>query len=319
MSTINYLSGFALLILLCSSCSGEQEPVLEENTAISLQVAPLGHQTTKASTTRAAIDEWEATPISMAYRFDPDVVYANKLDMDVPDNATPHLLDTGLDYASDRTHKVYLRGFYPQATPDEDGVVSYNLLTADTDVMMSNEVQGSLDDPFAPATDPNDIIKFDHLLTRLYFTFQCAAGSTYPKRVSGILIIPNTLTDPVAQIDLDLNTGTVAWRQAGMPFASFDGGLTVPPNGAKPVPVLDVMFRPEVPFQIYVVNTDSSQTPVTFTSNATDNGITTILANGGAAHTRYNIDLYFSGNAIIANNISIVDWITAPATSVTWH
>ncbi|MDR1003758.1 MAG: fimbrillin family protein [Prevotellaceae bacterium] len=300
---------FVLPLFLCIGCSGES-PIPSADafdSNISLPIASLN----QGISTRAAIDEWNATPISVAYRFEPNLIYAGKLDVTIPDNTGVHLLDTGLDYPSTGggDDKVYLRGFYPQAVPDATtGIVEYDIKEGNVDVMLSDPVSGSKNDPLSGVAP--DVMQFKHLLTRFKFTFKCQPGSNYPNRIAGVFITPKAVTAPIAGVQVDLQTGLPRFINPGAIYCTFEDGSIEVPSGGTPAAILDVMIRPNTSFNLGIVNDDDEMSVTTVTIPAGGAGSVNDIVNntGGVQGVCYTIELLFSGAAISSGSITAHAW-----------
>jgi hypothetical protein len=293
MKTKHYL----LLLLMAAagfSCSGStEEPFLETDIPVSLAVGQLAGGDV---TTRAAIEAWSNTPVSLAYRT-ASTYNDYHVNVVVPANSSPQTIDTGLAYATDDT-PLYIRGYHPVANMS-GGLVNFDLSKGDVDLMYSNEVSGKQS---APITAP---LLFKHRLTRLAFVLQCDVNKSYPKVVVGIRISDaNTLKPILSKATLDLNSGTYTFSipNAVIGFSATNpDGFGVPPNGSPEY--IDMMIVPNAPFVVSVIMSDNTEVIVPLDSSLDD-------VTGGAEGKVYTVNLLFGGNTILAGKIDIADdWV----------
>jgi len=259
---------------------------------------PAPAQAVDQTSTRAAVDAWDTTQVSVAYVFAPATIYDRSLTVSVMDNVNGQHVNTGMAYPADNSPVSFI-GYYPVAAPSALGTVTYDISKGDVDVMMSNSVSGTLD---APITDKLD---FSHRLTRITFKLNCATGQTYPEPIFGIRADPSTSTALLTAVMLDFQTETVNFRLPGSVFCGNVSGYVVPQSWDFPV-VMDMMVQPDVPLDFSVVSlTAVRNINITSDPDGLWNTLTTV---GGTEGMRYTVQLYFSGIGILAQDISAVPW-----------
>ncbi|MDR1004971.1 MAG: fimbrillin family protein [Prevotellaceae bacterium] len=302
---------------------------------IQVQVAPLGGEggtapspATRAATGdrfRAAIDAWDETPVAIAYRTDNTQPYTVKYDAVIPDNDKNYHIDLGIEYPA--SGNIYLRGYYPRQPLGSDGLLTYDLSGADTDLMVSTaELSGSA----ANKIPTTHIMQFRHLLTRITFRLTKQAGKPFHSKVVGIRIVPRDptmgkgmkcavldptrpVTDPAA--DMPESARNPRYHTWGDVANIKAAGESVPDYGAATPLSIDVMFRPAVAFDIFVVNDCNVSVQV----NSADAAVTTLCNGGGEAGKRYVISLGMaegnivatSGDWSVTENDDKIEWLPA--------
>ncbi len=271
---------------------------------ITLGIDVLPHS---APATRAALEEWENTPVSVAYMFvDSQTAFDRNFTVrveDIDDENNGQHVKTGMEYPADDS-QVSFRGYYPVAEPDEAGVVTYDISKGDTDVMLSNTVSGSLTAPIG------DKLVFKHLLTRVTFLMKCAPNQSYPEPVFGMKAAGATAIDRLmttVSLDPGATTNPATYSVPGNVFCGDPDGFVIPYSYENPV-VVEMMLEPDVALDLKVASL-SSDKEINITSDAS--GIWTQLTTvGGEAGVRYTVELAFSGEVILAQRISACMWIT---------
>lgn len=291
---------FLLCIIFITGCSGIQPVDLPTSSSIYLGVNSLG-----SNNTRAAIDEWDNTAVSIAYAYAPSTIFDRSLTVSITDDNGEHI-NTGMEYPSLDTEVSFI-GYHPVAAPSSLGVVDYDLSKGDVDVMISNKVSGKLSVPVS------QVMTFEHKLTRFTFLMQCKAGESYPEPVNGVTVTANTAFTPkklMTYVTLDLNSanGTETFKIPGTIFNGSPEGVPVPQDlGGTVAPlVFDVMVQPKVPLLFKVVTLTDEKT-IDITSSALWDLLTE--TDGGTAGEQYTIKLEFSGEKIIAQGIRVSKWL----------
>lgn len=294
-----------LCALLLAGCANEKEigSVTGDN-RILLGVDGLGSR----ESSRAPVDKWEDTPVSIAYVYAPATVFDRSITVSVTDDSGEHI-NTGMEYPIGGTAVSFI-GYHPVATPSDMGDVNYDISKGDTDVMMSNKVSGTLSVPISSS----DKLVFEHLLTRVTFLMICKQGESYPEPVNGISVNANSLytTDKLmTYVTLDLNSGTEIFKIPGTVFHGDAEGVQIPVDmgagDAKPL-VFDVMLQPGIPLDFRVVTlTDVKQ--ITIDNDPADLWKDLTETYGGDAGKQYTVKLEFSGEGLIgAKGITVAPW-----------
>jgi hypothetical protein len=292
---------FIALLTALTGCiqDGGVTPPEPTDPSITLGVDLPRREEKETGSTRAAVDEWDNTPVSIAYFFEPGVYYDRSLTVTVEDAGGQHI-KTGMEYPSDQSI-VSFRGYHPVQTPSETGTVSYDITGGDIDVMVSNPVEGKINNQIT------DKLRFEHQLTRVTFRLKCATNDTsYPEPVFGITAEASTTTKFLGTwVVLDLGSSTdPVFKSWGSVFSGDKNGFVVPAYQENPV-VVEMMVQPLVPLKFTVVSLTGFRDITVPIGNAIWNELTTV---GGAKGYRYNVDLNFSGESIIAQGISMTPW-----------
>ena len=263
----------------------------------------------RSAVTRAPLDEWENTPVTVAYMFAAtQTVFDKTMTVIVGDvggtdveNDGEHI-DTGMEYPADDS-QVSFRGYYPVAVPDEAGVVAYDISKGDVDVMLSNTASGSL------TAQISDKLIFRHQLTRVTFRMRCAQNQSYPESVFGMRA--GAATSKLLMTTVSLDPGdTVEPATFKMPGSIFCGdldGFVIPLYGEPPV-TIDMMLQPDTPLAFRVASLTADR-DINITNDPPGKGIWSKLTTvGGEKGTHYIVDLAFTGEIILAQNISAAGW-----------
>jgi hypothetical protein len=314
-----------MFVLLClNACTETDVPEQPSGShSVRLQVAPptdgSNHTT---SGTRAAVEQWNNTTVALAYHTGDASPYAKKVDLLIPaGSGTGSIsLETGLDYPSGTT-PFYLRGYYPATTaPDAIGHVTYDLSAGDIDLMASQEMKGTRDAAKMVDTDGGEVMKFRHLLTRVTFDLMAIEGQTVSKKVAGIRIVPKTSSESLgmkyAVLDLAqpisatnpnfLTAGNIEHRSAaGYDIPAYDTS-----RGKQRI---DLMFRPDVPFDVYVIYVKDGNDVAVKADFSASTELTTLCSGGGTAGTRYLINLNFYSEYVIKGETTDWDKVTGDA------
>lgn len=291
------------IVLLCALLTTGCSNITPEDIALSgkiyLEIDGLGDRNT-----RAALDAWDSTAVSIAYAYAPSTVFDRSLTVSVNENSGEHI-NTGMEYPT-TNNEVSFIGYYPVASPNASGIVDYNISNGDVDVMMSNKVSGRLN------TRISSPMIFAHKLTRFTFLMVCKAGASYPEPVNGITVVANsayTNRKLMTYVALDLNTATETFKIPGTVFNGSAEGVPVPQNlgGTVEPLVFDMMIQPDIPLLFKVVTlTDEKQINLTADPGGYWSQIT--QGSGGTAGTQYTIKLEFSGENILYQGISVTSW-----------
>lgn len=287
----------SLCVLLLAGCTVEKEGEKEQNMPIAIGIEGIGQ-----ARTRAAVDIWDDTRVSVAY-VEGVGVFDRKFDVTVADDNN-YLVNTGMEYPVGNTPISFI-GYYPAAVPSSLGLVYYDLYKGDTDLMVSNSISGSYSSPIDYTLSSGKLV-FEHQLTRITFRMKCEPGTSFPEPVNGIVVRAGSSVALGTVAQLDLNTGDVTFGTPGAVYATDPAGFSVPTVGDPRL--VDVMVQPGVPLA-FTVLTLSGERSVTIT---TGNSLWTDLTvnTGGQMGKQYIVDLQFSGSGIIDQGITAVDWKT---------
>jgi hypothetical protein len=313
---------FALLSLnACTETDVPEQP--SSSHSVRLQVAPPTDGSNHTiSGTRAAVEIWNNTTVALAYHTGDASPYAKKVDLLIPaGSGTGSIsLETGLDYPSGTT-PFYLRGYYPATTaPDAIGHVTYDLSAGDIDLMASQEMKGTRDVPKMVDTDGGEVMQFRHLLTRVTFDLMAIEGQTVTKKVAGIRIVPKAgseslgmkyavldLAQPISATNPNfLTAGNIEHRSAaGYDIPAYDTS-----RGKQRI---DLMFRPDVPFDVYVIYVKDGSDVAVKADFSASTELTALCNSGGIAGTRYLVNLNFYSEHIIKGETTDWDKVTGDA------
>lgn len=289
---------FFLCVLLLTGCS---EKELSEGYTSEIQLDVEGLNRTSS---RSAVDVWDETQVSVGYLFTPVTAFTQSLTVTVPTNAGEHI-STGLEYPIDGTAVSFV-GYHPVVSPNAVGEVSYDISKGDADVMMSNIVSGTSLLPI------NTSLNFKHLLTRIRFSMQCKAGESYPEPVNGISVVANaafTTEKLKTYITLNLSAGSETFKIPGTVFNGSAEGVPVPQDlgGVVEPLVFDVMLQPEIPLLFKVV-TLTDEKLITLSNGSSELWQQLTETSGGIAGSQYTVKLEFSGEKVLAQDISVTAW-----------
>lgn len=196
--------------------------------------------------TRAAVDRFEETPVSVA-KAGEDGVYAEIWDGVASDNEI--VLVPGRYYPDDGS-VISLRGYYPQAPIDEGGTVTYSL-TGREDLMASSVCGGSKDAPITP--ESGGTMVFGHLMAKLIFVVE-VSGTPPP----GVYLQEVTLDGLAAQAQVSLLDAslTVEGNAPAVEIYSAGGGQGLPLDGQGEAYVPEPLFvQPGGDFRVNVTLT----------------------------------------------------------------
>jgi uncharacterized protein (TIGR02145 family) len=260
--------------------------------------------------TRGAVDEWSNTTIGIASHTGTDSdPYTDQMEAIIASNTSNTTFDTGFDYPADGG-RIYLRGYYPAQELEADGLLDYDLGSGDVDLMTSQELSGTT------ASKITEVMQFKHLLTRVTFDMQLKQYATIHEKVTGLRIVSRDGNKSMqrASVDLsqtiDLNPASSTLEMNRNP-RFYSGGEVIHTNSAGyTIPAytsdrsnsikVDIMFRPHVAFDIYVITDNNAVTKVT----TTDANVLALCNSGGGAGNRYIVNLDF--NVMIT--ASMGDW-----------
>lgn len=300
MSAFNYI--VPLCLLLFAGCS--QEDLDRDSASKEIQLGIDGIAT-DATNTRAAIDQWSNTTVSVAYAYGEYTLFDKALTVTVANDQGKHV-KTGMEYPPDDTPVSFV-GYHPAKDPNELGIVGYNLSAGNQDIMLSNALSGTESYPIL-ASDP---LKFQHQLTRFTFLMKCQSGSNYPETVHGVRA-SNASNKLMTYLHINLNSRQLNYSFPGQVTSSISEGAVVPEfNASADALKFDLMLQPKIPITFEVITlTDIKQITIV-DSNALWQQL---LDYGGEAGKQYTIWLWFSGVEILADGIAITSWIDVPNT-----
>lgn len=282
----------------CVSDNGECPNPRSEAVAVTLPVESLGTE----GKTRAAVEQWNGTAVSLAYRGAAENEYTKTLGV-VIETAADQVVDMGLEYPVDNS-LFYVRGYHPVAVPQVSGVVSFDISKGDVDVMWSQEVSGSQTDPII--ADDNKTLRFKHLLTRITFRMQCAQNQSYPARISAVCIEGHGNSVLRTHASLNLMTNTPLFQVPGMVLAGFSSDGHPVPADYETALEIDAMIQPGVPFDVYLLTSLDESVSIDFNNGNGNLGF--FATAGGEAGKRYVVNLTFNGSKILADGPTIVEW-----------
>ena len=301
MEKRSIIPAFALLTFALASvgCNDNKEPAMLQNRSIVLSVSG---PTASAAASRAPVDGWDNTPVSVAYAFAPSVVFDRSLTVSVTDNAGEHI-NTGMEYPLSNSAVSFI-GYHPVAAPNTIGVITYDISRGDVDVMMSNSVSGTLSNTII---SQGTKLVFEHMLTRVTFRLQCAPGQYYPEPVFGMRASASGTTPLNMMVSLSLEDEELLFKIPGVVFIGDPDGFVIPRFGT-PVLILDMMLQPDVPLAFDVVSlTGDRGISITADPGGYWAALTT---SGGERGKQYTVELAFSGEIILAQNITVSPWIS---------
>lgn len=249
------------------------------------------------ATTRAAVDVWNDTQVSLAYKSAPSTLFDRSFTVSVTDDSGGRV-STGMKYSTSRSTVSFI-GYHPAAS-NAGGVVTYDISKGDLDVMMSNSVSGTISSPIT------EKLIFEHKLTRLTFVMRCAPGQSYPEPIYGIRISsPSSSSKTLSKtLALNLDAETLDFINPGVILGVDPDGFVVPgdDDDAK---VLDIMLQPNVPLAFSVVGLTGDQE----IKNIDNLLWTTLTTVGGEEGKQYTFALTFSGVLILTQKITVTPWV----------
>ncbi len=261
----------------------------------------------KSAATRAPLDQWENTDVSVGYKFaSRQTEFDKSLTVTVEDigpiatENNGQFVETGMEYPEDDS-SVSFRGYHPVAAPNAVGAITYDISKGDVDVMLSNTVSGSLSSPIAQN------MVFEHQLTRITFKLRCANGKAYPEPVFGIRASASTATPLMTAVTLELGSSQPpSFKVSGNIFCGDLAGFVIPPFGPSWY-VVDMMVQPDVPLAFNISSLTGDRV---ITIKGDPNGYWGALTSaGGERGVQYTVQLEFSGEAIIAQGITAGAWV----------
>jgi hypothetical protein len=257
--------------------------------------------------TRAAVDEWENTPVSVGYKFDVAQTEFDKSLTVTVEDAGPlatendgQLIETGMEYPTDDS-QVSFRGYYPVGTLNAIGAITYDISKGDVDVMLSNTASGSLNAPIS------DKLVFEHQLTRITFKLRCAQNKAYPEPVFGVRASAATIKPLMTAVTLELGSPMPPlFKISGDIFCGDYEGFVIPPFGPDWY-IVDMMVQPGVPLAFNIASLTGDRT---ITINGDANGYwAQLTSTGGLQGVQYTVQLEFSGETILAQQITATEWV----------
>lgn len=263
--------------------------------------------------TRAPVDNWSDTPVSIGYVFAPHNIFDRSLTVSVRDNSGMRV-NTGLGYPEDDSVVTFV-GYHPVATPSAVGTVTYDLSKGNVDVMVSNSVYGSLSNTIL---SKGSKLVFEHMLTRVTFRLNCAQGQSYPEPVYGLRASASGSKPLNTAVTFDLAVEDLTFKIAGGVFAGNIEGFVIPPFASSPI-VVDMMVQDTVPLS-FVVSTLTGDKGISIGADP-DGFWAKLTTEGGDRGKQYVVDLAFSGEIILAQDIAVTPWKTGIDTvggSQTW-
>jgi hypothetical protein len=297
----------ALVIALSVMTAGCNKELLPHPVAGdgSIVLGVEGLPTPKDVDTRAALDEWENTPVSVGYKFAAaQTDFDKSLTVTVEDAGAldsendGQLIETGMEYPTDYS-LVSFRGYYPVAEPSAVGTITYDISKGDVDVMLSNTVSGSLDSPITQK------MVFEHQLTRITFKLRCATGKSYPEPVFGVRASASTATPLMTAVTLELGSSMPPlFKISGNIFCGDFNGFVIPQYEWY---VVDMMVQPGVPLAFNLASLTGDRA-INITGD-TSGYWAQLTSAGGAQGVQYTVQLEFSGEAIIAQDITATAWV----------
>lgn len=291
-----------LCALLVAGCSQKEISEIPASRNIVLGVDGLAVDNSAKS--RAAVDKWDNTTVGIAYVYAPATIYDRALTVNVTDDTGEHI-NTGMEYPLADTHVSFI-GYHPAVAPSTTGDVTYNIQNGDVDVMMSNTLTGKLTGQIT------DKMVFEHQLARFVFKMKCAYGESYPEPVCGVSVSQSSYASESLKtyVMLDLNTGTPIYKIPGTVFNGSAEGQVVPQEqGTNFEPLtFDLMVQPGVPLDFKVVTLTETKT-ITISDPTNPLWKAINQTTGGIAGNQYTIELQFSGEGILKQNITVTPWL----------
>jgi hypothetical protein len=301
---------FTVAILLFGLAGCTADDGSDARSTVRMQIASLNGGTSVATRASASstgpIDAWNNTTIGVAYRTAANYSDGTKSEVVIADNTGNTTVDLGIEYPA-ATGTITVRGFYPPQELEADGTLLYDLGMANRDVMLSQtELSGTR------TAKITNVMKFQHLLTRVTFNLKAQSGTTFTQKVIGIRIAPRDADTPMREAVIDLTKdigaeGCLTFRKMGaVANINLNGFGSVPASDATTPLSIDVLFRPDVAFDMYVL----SENGVSMKVESDDAAVTTLCADGGDAGKCYTISLNMSDENIAA---TMGDWETVTA------
>lgn len=286
-----------LLALLVAGCSKESSTGEQSGNLIVLGIEGMAKQ----SASRAAIDEWDNTPVSVAFAKGSDL-FTESFNVSVEANVI-QTVNTGMAYP-ESNDPIHFVGYHPVAVPDDvSGMVNYDITEGNVDLMVTAPISGRYSVPFS-ASNP---LVFKHKLTRITFELICKTDESYPEPVNGVVVRAKDGTSLHLNARLNLNTQTVSFSKSGTVFAIDPVGHEVPQTDPW---IIDAMVQPGVPLA-FSVQSLTGEKAINVGGGNDMSGIYHKLTNtGGDEGVQYIIRLQFSGVGILHQDIQVVNWNT---------
>jgi hypothetical protein len=290
------------LSVVTAGCNKELHPFPVDGNGIVLGVE--GLPTPSGAETRAPLDEWENTEVSVGYKFAAAQTDFDKSLTVTVEDAGPlasendgQFIETGMEYPTDNS-LVSFRGYYPVAAPSAVGTITYDISKGDVDVMLSNTVSGSVNSPITQK------MVFEHQLTRITFKLRCATGKSYPEPVFGIRASASTSTPLMTVVTLELDSPLPpSFKISGNIFCGDFDGFVIPQFDWY---VVDMMVQPGVPLAFNLASLSGDRN-INITGD-TGGYWTQLTSAGGTKGVQYTVQLEFSGKSILAQNITATAW-----------
>lgn len=296
MGSLKKIYILPLCLLFCTGCNQEDTDVGSQSNEILLNVDGIASSDGVKAVTRAAVDQWDNTVVSIAYAYG-TALFDRSLSVTLSGDQDKHV-KTGMEYPFDETPVSFV-GYHPASPPNEQGIVGYDLSAGDRDIMLSNALSGTQSGPI------NGTMQFEHQLTRFTFIMKCKSGASYPETVHGVRASANSSDKLMTYVHINLNNRKLNFSFPGQVTSSIPEGAVVPAYNAPDNALLfDLMLQPEVPVKFEVITlTDIKQFSIP--SNTVWDQL---LSGGGQAGKQYTVRLWFSGEEILADGISITPW-----------
>lgn len=206
-------------------------------------------------------------------------------------------IETGLFYLSDVTAKSKLIGVYPAtiAANYSAGKVTYSSIDGSTDIMASNQVEGSKNSAMPS-------MQFAHLLTRIKVNIQTTADGAGKWGAVTAISVVDKKQDVVVTLPAPNGSGTATATGSGataaLPLTLEDGQQT--PTTTNTL-FGQAMFAPvtaNAVLSFSVVTADGTFSVSTTTPQKYDAG------------KSYNVNLTFGATAITITSVTITAWDT---------
>lgn len=286
----------AVCLLGLAGCAESDDMPRDNRIVLSMQLPAV-----ESAASRAPVDGWNETPVSVGYVIAPGTLFDRSLTIPVGDNAAGQHVNTGLAYPEDNS-VVRFVGYHPVARPNAVGTVTYDISKGNHDVMISNSVSGSLGNTIL---SQGGKLVFEHMLTRVTFRLQCAPGQSYPEPIYGLHAMASGSKSLNTAVTFDLAAEELTFKITGMVFAGDIEGFVIPPFGIPPV-VVEMMLQPDVPlaFNVSSLTGDRNITNI----SDPDGHWAKLTTQGGERGKQYTVLLSFSGVVILAQDIAVTPW-----------
>lgn len=217
----------------------------------------------------------------------------------------PRLYYPGLTY--------YFRGYFPAKEPDTStNIVSYDITSGQTDIMMSDQVSGSRDNPTLKSTSGHTYMTYQHLLTQL--NFRVKNDGTFPAtykvkkieiknlRVKAKLDLNDSKTYANALSFSDAATSTVTAysNAAGLAWTMASGGYVLSDV------ISTVMIEPKSTAMAISITVTDGTSDIVLSISASSSGLKDITGQA-KPDTAYYVDLTFNSTTVTPI-ITLADW-----------